>query len=106
VPWEDLARSVASSDLLVNATSIGWHGDELPFDGGMVEKLPDGAIVFDLTYRSTALLRLGEARGLRTVDGLPMLIHQGARAFELWTGQPAPVAVMTQSVRDEQARRA
>jgi len=49
---------------------------------------------------STALLRLASARGLRTMDGLPMLIHQGARAFELWTGQAAPVEVMTAAVRE------
>jgi len=103
---DDLPALAGSSDLVVNATSIGWHGDEVPFGEDVIAALPDRAIVMDLTYRSTALLRRAAARGLRTVDGLPMLIHQGARAFELWTGVPAPVDIMTGAVLAEQARRA
>ena len=106
VAWDDLADTAASTDVLVNATSIGWHGDELPFDATVIEALPDAAVVMDLTYRKTALLHQAKARGLREVDGLPMLIYQGARAFSLWTGQVAPVEVMTEAVLVEQARRA
>ena len=39
-------------------------------------------------------LRAARAAGLATIDGLPMLVHQGARSFELWTGQPAPIDIM------------
>lgn len=99
---DDLA---SGADVLVNATSIGWHGRELPFDEAIVAALPNTSVVMDLTYRETELLRLASARGLRAVDGLPMLIHQGARAFELWTGETAPVDVMTAAVLQEQARR-
>ena len=98
-----LARTAS---VLVNATSVGWHGDELPFDQGIIDALPNSAVVMDLTYRTTALIRQATARGLRTLDGLPMLIYQGARSFELWTGQQAPVEIMTEAVRQEQARRA
>jgi shikimate dehydrogenase len=101
----DLVSVAASADLVVNATSIGWHGDELPFDDTVLDQLTGATIVMDLTYRDTALLRLARYRGLRTQDGLPMLIHQGARAFELWTGQAAPVEVMTAAVMAEQAKR-
>lgn len=105
-PWDRLADLAATTGCLVNATSIGWQGDDLPFDSRIIDALPDDALVMDLTYRQTALLRLASARSLRHVDGLPMLIYQGARAFELWTGQPAPVDVMTSAVRDAYASRA
>ena len=82
---------LAGAALLVNATAVGWHGDETPIDPAV---LPPAIAVYDLTYRSTALLRAARARGLVTIDGLRMLVYQGARAFELWTGQPAPAAIM------------
>ena len=69
--------------LLVNATSLGWHPGETPIDLARSHLLPAGAVVADLTYRDTDLLLAAQARGLKTVDGLPMLVHQGARAFEI-----------------------
>lgn len=101
-----LDELATSADVLVNATSIGWHSGELPFDGAIIAGLPETAVVMDLTYRETDLLRLATARGLRAVDGLPMLIHQGARSFELWTGVTAPIDVMTAALLQEQSRRA
>jgi len=80
--------------LLVNATSIGWHGDTLPVDPDVFLALPRDALAYDLTYRETPFLRAAGAAGIATIDGLPMLVHQGARSFELWTGRPAPVEVM------------
>lgn len=56
--------------------------------------MPPAAIAYDLTYRETPYLRAARAAGLATIDGLPMLVHQGARSFELWTGQPAPIDIM------------
>lgn len=104
--WDALDDVARSAGLIVNATSVGWHGEEMPFDQQIVEDMPDNAVVMDLTYRETALLKSARARGLTGVDGLPMLIHQGARAFELWTGVAPPVDVMTQAVLVEQANRA
>ncbi|HKV86229.1 MAG TPA: hypothetical protein VJN88_16875, partial [Ktedonobacterales bacterium] len=54
------------------------------------------AYVFDMVYNppATALVRAARDRGLRASGGLPMLLYQGAEAFTLWTGQPAPLAVM------------
>jgi shikimate dehydrogenase len=80
--------------LLVNATSLGWHPRETPIALPVLDLLPVGAVVADLTYRDTDLLLAAQARGIETTDGLPMLVHQGARAFELWTGVPAPVETM------------
>ena len=104
-PWPQLVQLAPTAQLVVNATSIGWHGDDLPFEASIIDLLPADAAVMDLTYRLTAMLRLTSARGLRTVDGLPMLIYQGARALELWTGQSAPIEVMTHAVREAYARR-
>lgn len=105
-PWSRLAQLAPTAKLVVNATSIGWHGIDLPFEASIIDLLPAEAVVMDLTYRLTAMLRLAAERGLRTVDGLPMLIYQGARAFELWTGHTAPFDVMTHAVREAYAARA
>jgi shikimate dehydrogenase len=87
----DLAPHLATCRLLVNATSLGWHGDDSPLP---IAGLTAGAAVYDLTYRETFLLRDARARGLLGIDGLRMLVYQGARSFELWTGRDAPVAIM------------
>ncbi len=101
-----LNAEATDADVLVNATSVGWHGEELPFPASVLDRLTPSAVVVDLTYRETSILRLAKEQGFSTLDGLPMLIHQGARSFELWTGQEAPVAVMQEAVIAEQARRA
>jgi 3-dehydroquinate dehydratase/shikimate dehydrogenase len=56
--------------------------------------------VFDLIYspKQTKLLRMAAAKGLHTISGSEMFVHQGARQFEIWTGKPAPVDVMQQVV--------
>ena len=82
--------------LLVNATSVGmWPAvDASPLPPGV--PLPPHLLVYDLVYRprQTRLLAQAAAAGCRTLDGQGMLLHQGAAAFTLWTGQPAPIAVM------------
>jgi shikimate dehydrogenase len=79
--------------LLVNATSVGMGTDELPIDPAV---LRPGLVVADLVYhpRRTALLAAAESAGATAVDGIGMLVHQAALAFELWTGVAAPVEVM------------
>jgi len=98
-----LTRELPRAGLLVNATSLGWHPGESPIALEHLDLLPTGAVVADLTYRDTDLLLAAQARGLKTADGLPMLVHQGARAFELWTGSPAPVATMLGAARAARA---
>jgi shikimate dehydrogenase len=92
-------ESLADAALLVNATSIGLHGDDMPIEREALELLPDAAAVYDLIYRPTGLLRAAESHGLRAVDGLGMLIHQGALAWEAWTAVPPPLEVMREAVR-------
>jgi shikimate dehydrogenase len=106
VAWERVAADTfPSAALVVNATSLGWH-DELPLAADALARIAPGALVADLTYRDTAFLRAASRLGHPVMDGLGMLVHQGARAFELWTGIDAPVDVMREAVLAEQARRA
>jgi len=85
-------------DLLVNATPLGMRGFpdlEIP-----VEALKPGRIVFDLVYspRETTLLKLARRRGCRVIEGLELLVNQGARSFRLWTGMEPPLQVMREAV--------
>jgi shikimate dehydrogenase len=89
----------SDTELLVQATSATLDGTPAArsFTQGLpLEALPASALVTDLVYKplQTSLLRAAEARGLVTLDGLGMLLHQGALAFELWTGRPAPIGPM------------
>ena len=94
-----LERELPRCGLLVNATSLGWHPGETPIALLHLDRLPQSAVVADLTYRDTDLLLAARERKLTSVDGLLMLVHQGARAFELWTGYPAPVGTMLKAAR-------
>lgn len=89
-----LADYLPDARLIVNATALGWGADESPIDRATMSVAPRDAIAYDLTYRHTAFLRTAQSAGLETLDGLPMLVHQGARSFELWTGISAPVDLM------------
>ncbi len=91
--------------MLVNATSVGWQGNALPLDQGLLDSLSPTALVYDLTYRSTPFLRCAAARGNTTLDGLEMLVAQGAEAFRLWTGQEAPFDRMLDAARTASAAR-
>ena len=85
--WEDRARALDGITLLVNTTSLGMHGQpRLEID---VARLPGDAVVADLVYvpLQTELLAAAQARGLKTADGLGMLLHQAVRGFELWFGR-------------------
>jgi len=90
---------VAAADLVVNATSVGMRGGP---PGSPVEArwLGPDQLVADLVYHPvhTELLALAAARGARTLGGVGMLVHQAARAFELWTGAVAPITVMRAAV--------
>lgn len=91
---ELLPELVATAGLLVNATPVGADGQSLPIAADLLHA---GLFVSDLIYRPTPLLRAAAARGAQTQDGLEMLVHQGALAFEAWTGLPAPVEIMRQA---------
>lgn len=92
-----LKECAAKAHLVVNTTSIGLGGlGELAFP---VDALEDGAVVSDIVYSplETAFLKRARARGLKTNDGLSMLVHQGAIGFKLWTGRKAPAQAMRQA---------
>ena len=87
VAWEAVDELLPRAQLLVNTTSLGMHGQgALEVDVG---RLPSQAVVADLVYvpLQTALLAAAKARGLKTADGLGMLLHQAVRGFELWFHQ-------------------
>jgi shikimate dehydrogenase len=103
----DVLRAVLPQiGILINATSLGWHPGEWPLEAESLNLLPAEAVVFDLTYRDTELLRAARARSLQAADGLAMLVHQGARALELWTGAAAPGDVMLDAAARARAARA
>ncbi len=86
VQWEDVNRLLVGSQLLANATSLGMAGQpELDIN---VSDLPPSAIVTDIVYvpLETPLLAAAKERGMRTADGLGMLLHQAVRGFSLWFG--------------------
>ena len=91
-----LAADLDRVDLVVNATPLGLAGtgpEAFPFDPGL---LGAGQLLVDLVPNPavTPLMRAAQNLGARVAGGLGMLVHQGALAFELWTGQPAPIGVM------------
>ena len=94
---DQLARS-PEFDVLINATPAGMSGNrtQLPLDPDELR----ARVVFDLVYNplETPLLRAASERGIQTIPGVEMFIHQGARQFELWTGEPAPVDIMREAV--------
>jgi len=91
-----------SVDLMLNATSLGLK----PEDGSPVDErqfsLNQARAVYDMIYKpsETKLLAAAKSAGCRTANGIGMLVQQGAKAFEIWTGQPAPVAVMRRAVEE------
>ena len=87
IAWDEITQVLPRAGLLVNTTSLGMKGQ--PVLDVDVNLLSGEAIVADLVYvpLQTALLNAAQARGLKTADGLGMLLHQAVRGFELWFGQ-------------------
>ena len=83
---ETLRAELGEANLLVNATSLGWKRGEHPIPLELLDTLPKSAVVVDLVYRDTDLLVAARERGLGALDGLGMLVHQGARG---WSCGPA-----------------
>ena len=87
VEWDAIGDLLPRVELLVNTTSLGMHGQ--PALEIEIGRLPPHAVVADLVYvpLETPLLAAARARGLKTADGLGMLLHQAVRGFELWFGR-------------------
>lgn len=92
--WEamNLIDSVKAADIIVNTTTVGMKGSG---EGALpaMQGIHEGQLVVDIVYRplNTPLLQFARERGARTLDGLWMLLRQGARSFERWTGAAFPV---------------
>lgn len=96
---DGVGKLLKEVDLLVNATSVGLKdGESLAIPAEAFHK---NLAVYDTIYRpaETELLRQAAAAGAKVSNGLSMLLHQGARAFELWTQRTAPVSVMRRALR-------
>jgi shikimate dehydrogenase len=92
----------AAYDLIVNSTAVGLHGEdafaELPLDR---DGFAAGQVVVDMVYggEPTALVKAAEAAGATAVDGIEVLVRQGALSLEIWTGRQAPLAAMRAAAR-------
>ncbi len=100
--WVEAARQARqlSPALIVNTSPVGMHPRSEASPWPETASFPAGSFVYDLIYnpRETRFMRQAKATGCRTVNGLGMLVQQGARAFELWTGQTPDVAVMAAAI--------
>jgi len=100
VPWNpaDLEKALKETDLLIQATALGLSShDSLPLPEPC---LRPGLKVYDTVYRKdfTPLVRASRARGAEALDGLGMLLHQGARALAIWTGRKPPLEEMRRAL--------
>jgi shikimate dehydrogenase len=102
MPWHEsiIEAELAKAKVLVNATSIGLTADVSPVPA---TTLHGELLVLDLIYSTTRLLRDAAAAGCSTADGELMLLHQGAAAFTLWTGVPAPLDLMQAKLAEARA---
>ena len=94
-----------SADLIVNATSIGMRHSSFAQESLLMpQQISEDTLVYDLVYnpRETQLLRNAKDAGARTLEGIPMLVYQGAESFELWFKKKAPIDVMMHACDGEE----
>jgi len=94
---KSVERAARGATLIVNATPVGQQDEDLPID---VALIPKAAAVLDLVYRrgGTPWVKAVRERGIRAADGLPMLLEQGALAFQRWFGREPDREAMRQSL--------
>jgi shikimate dehydrogenase len=102
-PWEELPQLISNTGLLINTTPMGMYpqGGESPVGATEMEKLPQNAIVYDLIYtpNPTQFLKLASSQGVVAIDGLEMLVQQGAAALEIWVKEKPSIEIMRQSLK-------
>jgi shikimate dehydrogenase len=106
IPWDEAALrfQLENTDLVINCTSVGLHaGDSSPLPSAILQP---HLMVYDTIYSAarTKLMRAAEESGARAVNGLSMLLHQGALSFEIWFDRPAPLAEMRAALARATAR--
>jgi shikimate dehydrogenase len=97
VPWEEIPAFSKTAELIVNATTIGVNSEPSLVDYQDINK---HAIVYDIVYRPvyTALLDNAKQAGAEVIYGYEMLLYQGAKSFEIWTGMSAPIDGMKKAL--------
>jgi shikimate dehydrogenase len=95
VPFAELEAESEAADVVVNGTSVGLAGHPARLPG---LRLRAGQVAVDFVYGDTAFARAARAAGARLVTGEQLLVRQGALAFTLWTGRPAPEPIMAAAV--------
>ncbi|OLT61852.1 shikimate dehydrogenase [Moorena bouillonii] len=104
-PWQQLPELLAQANLLVNATPVGMYPkvEQSPVDQVTMARLPENAIAYDLIYtpNPTQFLRQAKEQGAIAIDGLEMLVQQGAAAFKIWLGQTPPVDIMRHALQEK-----
>ncbi len=99
---DDLKSGIDSCDILINSTAVGMFPgiSETMVTSDMMHS---NLVVFDIVYNpvNTRLLEEAKKAGAKTIDGVMMLVHQGAEAFKIWTGKMPPIDVMEKAVREK-----
>ncbi|MBW4465259.1 MAG: shikimate dehydrogenase [Pegethrix bostrychoides GSE-TBD4-15B] len=107
--WEELPLLLPNATLIVNSTPVGMHpqAEASPLSHAEIQQVQPAAIFYDLIYspRPTQFLQQAAAQGATAIDGLGMLVQQGAVALSLWLEQPVSVAVMRQALLDHFAQK-
>lgn len=103
--WNELPLLIPQAFLLVNTTPIGMHPHvkESPLSAAQLANLPPRAVVYDLIYNPspTQFLQQAQQQGAVTINGLEMLVQQGAAALKIWLQQEVPVDIMRQALQQQ-----
>ncbi|QWU16979.1 shikimate dehydrogenase [Paenibacillus sophorae] len=103
IPWDNALEVPADTDILVNATSVGLYPNVNDKPDVNYDTIKPNTTVSDVIFNDphTVFLQEAERRGAKTINGLGMLVNQGAVNFTLWTGVEAPIDIMTQTLKNE-----
>jgi shikimate dehydrogenase len=104
LPWgsSQLCKAVQNSQLIINCTTMGMRHSLYESQSPLARDwIPQHALIYDLVYNppETPLLREASKAGASALNGLPMLVYQGAASFELWTTREAPLDIIFDAVR-------
>jgi shikimate dehydrogenase len=103
--WEELPGLVSTTELLINTTPVGMYPnvDQCPIEVNIMGKIKPNTIVYDLIYipNPTQFLQQAKQQGAITIDGLEMLVQQGAVALKIWLNQDVPVDIMRQTLQEK-----
>ena len=103
--WDDLPGLLPTADLIVNTTPVGMYPnvERSPIEPELMKKIKSNAIAYDLIYTPspTQFLSLAQEQGAKIIDGVEMLVQQGASALEIWLQKPVPVDVMREALLEQ-----